>query len=386
MEKVVIMNISDPQLREACAGRRVLVTGHTGFKGSWLTLWLASAGAEVSGLALAAEDPSMFRSLDLASLCRHREGDVRDYGTVERAIADARPEFVFHLAAQSLVRQSYVAPLETIQTNIVGTANVLEAVRRSGRRCVVVIVTSDKCYENRNSIHGYRETDRLGGHDVYSMSKAAAELVVSSYRRSFFSDGSIAADGVKVASVRAGNVIGGGDWAVDRIVPDCIRALRSSQPVMMRNPNAVRPWQHVLEPLSGYLRLAISMDEAPDAERFCDAWNFGPDLRGARTVRELVSEIIKAWGSGSSAEGNAAPAVHEAAMLRLSIDKAAAELGWSPRWSFEETCGRTVEWYREAQGLPAAAARDLTLRQLDDFVFEGANAESRIQVARKATH
>jgi CDP-glucose 4,6-dehydratase len=255
---------------------------------------------------------------------------------------------VFHLAAQALVRLSYELPIETIQTNVTGTANLLEAVRQAGRPCAVVVVTSDKCYENREWVYGYREDEAMGGHDVYSMSKGAAELVTSSYRRSFFHPAMLAKHGVAVASARAGNVVGGGDWAKDRIVPDAIGALAEGRPIPVRNPSGVRPWQHVLEPLGGYLllgaRLAGIGADAP--ERFCEAWNFGPRIEDARPVRDVVEALIAAWGSGSWDDRHDPAAPHEAGLLRLSIDKAQARLGWTPRWRFEETFRRTVEWYR----------------------------------------
>jgi len=269
-------------------GRRVLVTGHTGFKGSWLSLWLRELGADVTGYALAADDPSMFRALELQSICDSIENDIRDADALTDVIDRVRPDFVFHLAAQSLVLASYDDPLATIQTNVIGTANVLDALRRIGHPCTAIIVTSDKCYENREWVYAYRENEPMGGHDVYSMSKGAAELVVASYRRSFFDDAKI-----RVASARAGNVIGGGDWAENRIVPDAIRALSSSQPIDVRNPHAIRPWQHVLDPLGGYLLLASRL--ANDAQ-CADAWNFGPVAEDTRTVEELVERVIAAWG------------------------------------------------------------------------------------------
>lgn len=347
-------------LVNAFRGRRVLVTGHTGFKGSWLTLWLAELGAHVTGYALQAADLSMFRALELEKSCESLQRDVRDVDELTNVIDRTRPDVVFHLAAQSLVLSSYQDPLSTVQTNVLGTANLLEALRRIGRPCVVVIVTSDKCYENREWVYAYRENEAMGGHDVYSMSKGAAELVVASYRRSFFSETEI-----RVASARAGNVIGGGDWAENRIVPDAIRALSRGAVIDVRNPHAIRPWQHVLEPLGGYLLLASRLAED---SAFADAWNFGPFPDDTRTVEELVDRVISAWGSGAwTTQQREQP--HEAATLRLAIDKAMARLRWTPRWRFGEAVDRTVAWYKAAHGgATAEQLRELTRSQIRDYV------------------
>ena len=351
---------TDAELRRAYSGARVFVTGHTGFKGSWLTLWLRRLGAEVTGYALAPDaTPSMFDAARVGEHCRTHLADVRDFDRLSSALNDARPDYVFHLAAQSLVRRSYAQPLETIETNVVGTANVLEAVRRRDEPCAAVIVTSDKCYENREQVWGYREIDPMGGHDVYSMSKGAAELVTSSYRRSFFAD----ADAIRVASARAGNVIGGGDWAADRIVPDLARAVSGGTELVVRNPRAVRPWQHVLEPLGGYLLLGARLR---NDKALAEAWNFGPGPENSCTVGELVETMIAQWGAGRwrTAENPNEP--HEAHQLRLSIDKAVARLGWMPRWNLAETCARTAAWYR-AFGERTAAMCELTMAQIDDY-------------------
>jgi len=340
--------------------RRAFVTGHTGFKGSWLTVWLEELGAHVSGYALAATDPSMFRALELEKSCESLERDVRDVDELTAALDHARPDFIFHLAAQSLVLTSYQDPLATIHTNVLGTANLLEALRRLGRPCVVVIVTSDKCYENREWDYAYRENEAMGGHDVYSMSKGAAELVVASYRRSFFGNGDI-----RVASARAGNVIGGGDWAENRIVPDSIRALSRGAAIDVRNPHAIRPWQHVLEPLGGYLLLASRLAEQPE---LAEAWNFGPFPEDARAVGELVERVIRAWGDGTwTTEPREQP--HEAGTLRLAIDKAMARLRWRPRWRFDDAVDRTVAWYKAAHaGATAEQLRELTRSQIRDYL------------------
>ena len=330
----------------AWRGKRVLLTGHTGFKGSWLTLWLAELGAEVTGYALAPDaTPALFERAGVEGACRSILADVRDAARLAAVVREARPDAVLHLAAQPLVRLSYEQPIQTLETNVNGTANLLEAVRQAGRPCAVVVVTSDKCYENREWLYGYREDEPMGGHDVYSMSKGAAELVTASWRRSFFPPARLSQHGVAVASARAGNVVGGGDWARDRIVPDAIAALAAGRPIPVRNPHGVRPWQHVLEPLSGYLLLGARL-MGPHAAAHCEPWNFGPRPEDARPVRDVVEALIGAWGSGSWDDRHDPGAPHEAGLLRLSIDKATARLGWAPRWRFAETFARTVEWYR----------------------------------------
>lgn len=335
-----------PGALEDYRGRRVLVTGHTGFKGSWLSTWLLKVGADVWGYALApSTEPSLFTELDLESRISHHEGDIRDQNRLQEVWDEARPEIVFHLAAQAVVKQSYRNPLETLETNVLGLGHVLELCRAQTSPLAVVVVTSDKCYENRETDYGYRETDTLGGVDPYSASKACCELMVSSYRRSFFE-----ADGASVAlaSARAGNVIGGGDWAPDRIMPDCFRALSRGEHVHVRNPHAVRPWQHVLEPLSGYLMLGSRL-LSPDTEerrRFCDAWNFGPRSGQAASVRAVVEATVKHWGSGSWKAEPVPNDGHESSLLLLSIDKALSRLDWSPRWDFAKTIEETARWYR----------------------------------------
>lgn len=345
----------------AYRGRHVLVTGHTGFKGGWLVAWLHRLGAKVTGYALAAEPgPSLFRAIDVASLCEHIEGDVRDLAAFGAVYDRVQPDFVFHLAAQPLVRLSYSEPLATLATNVMGTAHVLDAVRESGRACSVVVVTSDKCYDNREWTFGYRETDPMGGHDVYSMSKGACELVVDSYRRSFF-EGS----GIAVGSGRAGNVIGGGDWARDRLVPDAVRALRQKSAVPVRNPRAVRPWQHVLEPLSGYLMLGARLATGEHLAR--SAWNFGPRVEETLAVGPMMDLFTKLWGDGARwQDASEANAPHEAGLLRLAIDKAVTQLGWLPRWTLEEALGATVAWYKRAD-TDVATLRALTLEQITAY-------------------
>ena len=345
-------------------GRRVLVVGHTGFKGSWLTLWLASVGAEVTGFALPPEDGrSLFVDAGVAASCRHVEADIRDLDSLVRVVSEVRPEFVFHLAAQSLVRRGYQQPLPTFQTNVLGTANVLEAIRRIGSPCSVIVVTSDKCYEDVGRSTPHSEIDRLGGRDPYSASKAAAEMVASSYRSSFFPPGRLREHGVAVATARSGNVIGGGDWSEDRIVPDAMRALERGLPIRVRNPEFVRPWQHVLDPLDGYLVLGARL--AAGEPEFCDAWNFGPDRADSRTVRELVEEVLRQWGGGTWVPAEEQSPPSEATYLALAIDKARDRLSWSSRWGFEEAVQRTVHWYRGAMGRTSPGAiADLCLAQI----------------------
>ena len=349
-------------LRTAFAGKRVLVTGHTGFKGSWLSLWLNRLGAEVYGFALAPPTvPAMFDLCRIAELVDHVVGDIRDHETIAARVASVRPDIVFHLAAQPLVRLSYEAPLDTLSSNVMGTASVLEAVRAWGGACAVVVVSSDKCYENREWVWGYRESDPMGGKDPYSMSKGATELVVSAWRQSYFA----ARSGVRLASARAGNVIGGGDWARDRIMTDLVAALTNGPPLALRNPAATRPWQHVLEPLGGYLLLgARLLGEGGDA--YSSGWNFGPALRDVRTVAEVVACCSAAWGASDGwtpATGFHPP---EAGMLALNCDKAGGLLGWFPTWSLERAAMETMRWYRAwADG--AERLDELTLRQIVAF-------------------
>jgi CDP-glucose 4,6-dehydratase len=327
--------------------RRVLVTGHTGFKGSWLVAWLSALEARVSGLALdPSDDQRLFGELRLhKQLASDHRVDICDAGSIARVVKQLEPDFIFHLAAQSLVRQSYAEPSETFATNVMGTVNLLEAVRRSGRCCVVVVVTTDKCYENREVDVGYAEDDRLGGRDPYSTSKACVELAAAAYRQSYFTD-PIAA---RVATARAGNVIGGGDWSRDRIVPDAVRALRQREPVRVRNPTATRPWQHVLEPLSGYLWLAVALErpdflDRRDSNDLCTAFNFGPAEASTRTVAELMEEFLS-YMPGRWLEAAETVAPHEAGKLQLSIERAREKLDWHPVWSFGETVRETAAWY-----------------------------------------
>ncbi len=324
-------------------GRTVWLSGHTGFKGAWLAHWLLELGAEVHGFALApATKPALFNQLGLAKRLRHQVSDLRDARAVAKSIHAAKPDFVFHLGAQALVRLSYAEPVETYATNLMGTIHVMEAMRSLKKPCAAVLITTDKCYENREWERGYRETDMLGGYDPYSSSKATAEIAIAAWRRSFFAD-----HPVRFASARAGNVIGGGDWALDRIVPDCVRALQKGQPISVRNPKSTRPWQHVLEPLSGYLWLAAKLAEnGKNTHELASPFNFGPGPDGNHTVKELVEEVLRHWPGRWKHKGEKG-AVHEARLLQLSIDKARAELGWFPAWDFSTAVGQTITWYRD---------------------------------------
>ncbi|NTU53574.1 MAG: CDP-glucose 4,6-dehydratase [Chlorobiaceae bacterium] len=346
------------------AGKKVLVTGHTGFKGSWLVIWLEMLGAEVTGYAL---DPLTERDnfvlSGIRSRMNHHIGDVRDFERLHRLFGEVRPEIVFHLAAQPLVRESYNTPKATYDVNVGGAVNVLECCRLSETVRVIVNITTDKCYENKEWVWGYRENDRLGGYDPYSSSKACSELLTGAYRQSFFNPDDYARHGKCLASARAGNVFGGGDWQVDRIVPDCIRHLEGDKPIVVRNPHAVRPWQHVLEPLSGYLLLAERMAEKP--ETFASAWNFGPEDSSFLTVGSLVDTVVKAWGRGAWEDHSIPGAVHEAHLLKLDITKAKAMLGWAPVWRFDRAVEETVNWYRQ---YGHHQVRELCLRQIDDYM------------------
>lgn len=344
--------------------KRVFLTGHTGFKGSWMAEWLCMLGAEVHGFAL---DPqaheTLYGQLDLASrLASDTRSDLAELDVLHSVIKAARPDLVFHLAAQPLVRRSYEIPVETFATNVLGTAHVLDSIRQAGRPCTVVCVTTDKCYENREWLHPYREEDPMGGHDPYSASKGAAELVIASYRKSFFSHGTE----TRLASARAGNVIGGGDWAQDRIVPDAIRAIRNGDSIPVRNKVATRPWQHVLEPLSGYLALAASLcsDHQPRSSGISSAFNFGPAITSNRTVAELVQELLKHTG-GEWIDASDPDAPHEASKLNLAIDKAFHLLQWQPVWNFEQTVAATAEWYLQAP--TSSNIRALTESQIQSY-------------------
>lgn len=342
-------------------GKRVLVTGHTGFKGSWIALWLSELGAEVTGYALPPKRrDDHFNLLDLHKRIRHVEGDIRDGDHFSRVCLDVKPEFIFHLAAQALVRLSYDDPKSTFDINVLGSVNVLEVSRTIPSLKALVFITSDKCYRNKEWVWGYRENDELGGRDPYSASKAAAELVFAAYRDSFFDR----QPHLGAATTRAGNVIGGGDWALDRIVPDCIQALRDKKPIILRSPSATRPWQHVLEPLSGYLLLAAKLVQDP--KRYGGSWNFGPSGSTIRTVETLTQGIIQRWGSGELVIDLSSGLPYEARLLHLSIDKAVHHLGWYPRWSFEQTLDHTVNWYRSV--LEGQSAYEVSRAQIMQYM------------------
>ena len=347
-------------------GRRVLITGHSGFKGSWLAIWLKMLGAEVIGYSLEPpSDPSNFEACGIKNILTHIYGDIRDHRHLVSVFQRYQPEFVFHMAAQPLVRLSYSEPRLTYETNVMGTVNVLEAVRQTRSVRVVVNVTSDKCYENREWVWGYRECDPMGGYDPYSSSKGCAELVTAAYRRSFFSP-STPQPSVALASVRAGNVIGGGDWGRDRLVPDCICALSQGKEIVIRNPNAVRPWQHVLEPLSGYLLLGARL--WTDGPRYASAWNFGPADDEVYTVEEVVKEVIRLWGQGRY-RIDACKHLHEAHWLKLDCSKAHIKLGWKSRLNTKQALGKTVEWYR--QFYESRSTEELcvfTQRQIEEYM------------------
>lgn len=339
-------------------GKRVLVTGHTGFKGAWLCHWLLQLGADVSGFALAAEPHQrLFDDLGLADLMDHSVGDIRDQDLFRNRVVNLRPEIVFHLAAQPLVLASYDDPVGTWATNVLGSAHLMQALRQLDMPCAVVMVTTDKVYENREWVYPYRETDRLGGHDPYSASKAAMELAVASWRMSFFSD-----HPVRIVSARAGNVIGGGDWAENRIFPDIVRALWDKRAVLVRNPLAVRPFQHVLEPLSGYLRLAERLSMAPDG--LATAYNFGPEPHDLISVRDLVETALDRWpGEWKDVSDPSAP--HEAGLLSLGIELSRRDLGYQPRWNSRTAVEMTLDWYQGV--LAGRSAAELTSAQIDAF-------------------
>ena len=349
-------------------GKRVLVTGHTGFKGSWLCEWLLSLGAEVHGLALPPPTkPSLFNQLKLAKRIKsHTIGDIRDLKTVLDTMRRVKPDFVFHLAAQPLVRLSYEKPVETFDANVMGTVHVLEAVRRTAgkRKVSVVCITTDKCYENKETVRPYTEDDPMGGYDPYSCSKGCDELLISSYRRLFFGTPE---SNVWVASARAGNVIGGGDWALDRIVPDCMRALDRGKPILVRNKVSTRPWQHVLEPLGGYLTLGAALASRTRFNEVCSGFNFGPDPKANRSVKDLVKEILK-WRNGEWIDKSDPNAVHEAGLLNLDICKARRILSWKPKWGFDKTVEETVKWYGAVNDGERAVA--ITQQQINEYAAE----------------
>lgn len=345
-------------------GRRVFITGHTGFKGSWLALWLTKLGARVTGYSLLPpSNPSLFEVARVGEGMDTVIADIRDLEHLSAEMQRAAPEIVIHMAAQSLVRYSYANPVETYAANVMGTVNLLEAVRQTGSVRAVVNITSDKCYENREWLWGYRENEPMGGHDPYSSSKGCAELVTAAYRNSFFNPNAYAHHGVAIASVRAGNVIGGGDWALDRLIPDMVRAFSDQKPVTIRSPNAIRPWQHVLEPLAGYLTLAEALVE--NGPVYCEGWNFGPADDDVKPVQWIVERLVEQWGSGASWVLDASPQLHEATHLKLDCSKAHARLNWRPRWSLEQALQHIVDWHQTY--LQCADMREFSLQQIEYY-------------------
>lgn len=346
------------------SGKRVFVTGHTGFKGSWLCLWLQQLGASVTGYALKPPThPNLFEVAEIGERMSSILGDIRDSRKLLSEIQQAKPEIVIHMAAQPLVRRSYLEPSETYATNVMGTVNLLEGVRHTPSVRAVVNVTTDKCYENKEWVWGYRENEPMGGFDPYSSSKACAELVTAAYRNSFFNSENFSQHQISLASARAGNVIGGGDWAEDRLIPDVIRALTAGQPVTIRNPLAIRPWQHVLEPLSGYLLLAEKL--YTNQSEFAEAWNFGPETSETQSVQQVVQKIVTAWSKPGAwvLDGQINP--HEATHLALDCTKAKTKLGWRPRWSLDRALDAVNEWYLENQN--GTKVLPVMLRQISDY-------------------
>jgi CDP-glucose 4,6-dehydratase len=345
--------------------RRVLVTGHTGFKGSWLGLLLNEVGADVYGYALnPPTDPSLFNEAQVGEVVTSHIGDIRNINLLQKKVEIIEPEIVIHMAAQSLVRESFSTPVETYEVNVMGAVNILEVCRSVSSVKAIIIVTSDKCYENREWQWGYREIDSLGGYDPYSNSKGCAEMVTSAYRASFYHPDNYLEHGVAVASVRAGNVIGGGDWAIDRLIPDFIRSILAGDTLHIRSPHAIRPWQHVMEPLTGYLLLAENLFNK--GSQYAEAWNFGPDDSDAKSVEWIARMLCNMWGESAKFEIMSKPQVHEAKYLKLDCSKAKAELNWRPHWSIDSTLESIVEWNKSR--LSGANIRDITLSQIKDYL------------------
>ena len=358
MESVAKLN------RDFWRGRKVFLTGHTGFKGAWLSLWLTGMGAQVTGYALRPPtDPNLCEIAGVERVAESIRGDIRDLRMLQAAMLQAKPEIVFHLAAQPLVLESYRNPVETYSVNVMGTVNLLEAVRAAGCVRAVVNVTTDKCYENREWVWGYRENEPLGGYDPYSSSKACSELVTAAYRNSFLNSVNPIENGAAVATARAGNVIGGGDWAADRLVPDILRAFLTGRPAVLRNPRSIRPWQHVLEPLKGYLLLAEKL--VAQGNEYAESWNFGPRDEDAKPVEWIARVLCDTWGEGASCQVQEAAQPHEANYLKLDCSKAAARLGWSPRWSLRQALEQVVAWTKAYRA--GADMRQFSLQQIREY-------------------
>lgn len=361
-------------------GKKVLITGHTGFKGSWLTLWLKELGAEITGYALKADtDPSLFEILNLKNKINHIEADIRDIETLENTLRVFKPDIIFHLAAQPLVRYSYKNPRYTYETNVMGTVNLLEAAKNYPSAKVILNVTSDKCYHNNETHTAYKETDSMGGNDPYSSSKGAAEIVTLAYRNSFFNQAEYGkTHNTAIATARAGNVIGGGDWSEDRLIPDCIRALIKNDIITLRNPNSIRPWQHVLEPLSGYLWLGALMWN--DGTSYSEGWNFGPDNENALTVEEVVKKILELFQSGNYKVDNGT-SLHEARLLTLDITKAISMLNWRPVFNNDQSIKETTEWYKHFYE-NNADIQEFTLDQINNYIKKAQELEVKWSLTR----
>ena len=366
MEKMeMIMSDTYKGLKEFYKDKKVFLTGHTGFKGSWLSLWLHSMGARVTGYSLnPPTDPSLYDLCGIASLVKSYVADVRDSEALKKAVLETKPEIIIHMAAQALVRDSYKNPVETYATNVMGTVHLLEAARSCPSVRAVLNVTTDKCYENREWYWGYRENEPMGGYDPYSNSKGCSELVTQSYRNSFFNVNEYKrSHNVALASARAGNVIGGGDWAADRLIPDIVRSIAGGNTVMIRSPHAVRPWQFVLEPLSGYLLLVKNLYEK--GPEFAEAWNFGPHDADARPVEWIVQQMCRLWGPGAKYEIDKNPQPHEAHYLKLDCSKAKLKMGWTPRWDLETAIEKIVEWTKAY--MAKGNMKDITLAQIHEY-------------------
>jgi CDP-glucose 4,6-dehydratase len=359
LEKMVKTDL----LKKAYQGKKVFLTGHTGFKGSWLLLMLHQLGAIVKGYSLApVHQNDLYHQINGDNFCDSQIDDIRNQETLIKSMVDFQPDFVIHMAAQALVIDSYKAPVETYQTNVMGTIHVLEGLRKLNKPCNSIIITTDKVYWNFERDTPYKETDQLGGYDPYSNSKAAADITINSYQKSFFNLDNFEEHQQGISTVRSGNVIGGGDMAENRIIPDCVKSLENNQPISVRNPNAVRPWQHVLDPLYGYLLLGAKLQEEP--KKYSEAFNFGPETEDVNTVKELVEIAIKSWGHGEASFPKITNKLHEAGLLKLDIEKAKTQLGWKPQYQAETAIQKTIEWYKNAKPNPA----EYTLNQIEEFL------------------